>query len=116
MNRLNAAYEATQREQQIALLNKEKELQRAQLQRQRVILAAGVLLFGALVLTYVLQRRSERRYRVLRGLLPICASCKKIRDDRGAWQPMEHYISARSDADFTHGYCPTCSEKALAEL
>ena len=116
LNRLNAAYEATQREQQIALLNKEKELQRAQLQRQRVILAAGVLLFGALVLTYVLQRRSERRYRVLRGLLPICASCKKIRDDRGAWQPMEHYISARSDADFTHGYCPTCSEKALAEL
>jgi tetratricopeptide (TPR) repeat protein len=130
LNRLNAAYEAAQREQQIALLNTEKELQRAQLQRQRVMLAAGVLLFGALVTLYLLRRRSEQRYRAqaeelqkaidtaqtLRGLLPVCATCKKIRDDRGAWLPMEHYISARSDADFTHGYCPACSEKAMSEL
>ena len=84
---------------------------------------------GVLVLLYVLRRRSERRYRLqaeqlqhaldtaktLRGLLPICAACKKIRDDRGAWQPMETYISARSDADFTHGYCPHCAEQVMLE-
>ena len=129
LNRLNAAYEAAQREQQIALLNKEKELQQAQLQRQRIIGAAGIAVVGALVLLYVARRRSERRYRkqaeelqnaidtarTLRGLLPICASCKKIRDDRGAWQPMEHYISTRSDADFTHGYCPSCSDDLIAD-
>ena len=130
LNRLNTAYEATQREQQIALLNKEGELKEAQLQRQRMAGAGGALLVAALAALFVHRRRSERRYRqqaeelqkaidtakTLRGLLPICASCKKIRDDRGAWQPMEHYISARSDADFTHGYCPACSEHALSEL
>ena len=44
----------------------------------------------------------------LRGILPICASCKQIRDERGAWQPVEVYIRDRSEADFTHGLCPSC--------
>jgi len=47
----------------------------------------------------------------LSGLLPICASCKKIRDDRGYWQRIETYISENSTAQFTHGLCPECSEK-----
>ena len=46
--------------------------------------------------------------KVLRGLLPICASCKKIRGEDGSWQQMEAYISNHSEADFTHGLCPTC--------
>lgn len=129
LNRLNTAYEAAQREQQIALLAKETELQTAQLGRQRVLVVAAALVVGGLVLLYAHRRSSERRYRqqaeelqraidtakTLRGLLPICAACKKIRDDRGSWQPMETYISARSDADFTHGYCPTCAEAAISE-
>lgn len=129
LNRLNTAYEAKQREQQIALLNKEKELQQAEIGRQRALVVGGALVLGALAMLYVHRRQSERRYRTqaeelqraidtaksLRGLLPICAACKKIRDDRGTWQPLETYISARSDADFTHGYCPTCSEEMLNE-
>jgi len=47
----------------------------------------------------------------LSGLLPICASCKKIRNDQGYWQKIETYISDRSDAQFTHGICPECSQK-----
>ncbi|MHB8836458.1 MAG: ANTAR domain-containing response regulator [Candidatus Methylomirabilia bacterium] len=47
----------------------------------------------------------------LRGLLPICASCKKIRDDSGEWKPIEVYISARTDAGFSHGLCPACIPK-----
>lgn len=47
--------------------------------------------------------------RVLGGLLPICASCKKIRDDRGYWNQIEAYIRERSDAEFTHGICPECA-------
>lgn len=42
------------------------------------------------------------------GMLPICASCKKVRDDKGYWSQIETYISERSDADFSHGICPDC--------
>jgi len=44
----------------------------------------------------------------LRGLLPICASCKKIRDDKGYWNELEAYISEHSEAEITHGFCPDC--------
>ncbi len=53
--------------------------------------------------------------RTLRGIIHICASCKKIGDDRGFWHQVERYISDRSDADFTHGYCPTCLEDFLSQ-
>ena len=46
--------------------------------------------------------------KMLRGMLPICAGCKKIRDDRGYWNQMETYIQAHSEADFSHGMCPDC--------
>ena len=52
--------------------------------------------------------------KLLSGLLPICASCKKIRDDNGYWSEVENYISLHSDADFTHGYCPECADKVLS--
>lgn len=54
--------------------------------------------------------------RALSGLLPICASCKKIRDDQGYWQQVEMYVQAHSEAQFTHGFCPDCLEKLLAEI
>ena len=44
----------------------------------------------------------------LKGLLPICGYCKKVRDDRNYWQRVETYISAHSDARFSHGICPDC--------
>ena len=47
----------------------------------------------------------------LSGLLPICAWCKRIRDDDGNWESVETYISVHSDADFTHGICPDCAKK-----
>ncbi|NLF31528.1 MAG: hypothetical protein GX591_11665 [Planctomycetes bacterium] len=46
--------------------------------------------------------------KVLRGLLPICAGCKKIRDDSGYWSTLETYIRTHSEADFSHGLCPDC--------
>jgi ligand-binding sensor domain-containing protein len=49
--------------------------------------------------------------KVLGGLIPICASCKKIRDDRGFWNQLETYIRDHSEASFTHGLCPECAEK-----
>ena len=49
--------------------------------------------------------------KTLSGLLPICAACKKIRDDKGYWNILEQYISEHSDAEFTHGICPECAQK-----
>ncbi len=50
---------------------------------------------------------------ILRGLLPICAWCKKLRDDQGYWKSVEEYISAYTGAEFTHGVCPDCQAKLL---
>jgi PAS domain S-box-containing protein len=52
----------------------------------------------------------------LSGLLPICASCKKIRDDQGYWSQVESYIQKHSDATFTHGICPDCIKKFYPDL
>jgi two-component system cell cycle response regulator len=51
------------------------------------------------------------KVKTLSGLLPICASCKKIRDDKGYWNQIELYIQKNSEAEFTHGICPECLQK-----
>ncbi|MEN6319297.1 MAG: hypothetical protein ABFD82_11150 [Syntrophaceae bacterium] len=53
--------------------------------------------------------------KTLRGLLPICASCKKVRDDKGYWSQIESYITEHSEAEFSHGLCPDCMEKLYPE-
>lgn len=52
----------------------------------------------------------------LSGLLPICASCKKIRDDKGYWTQIESYIRDHSEAEFSHGICPDCAKKMYRDL
>ena len=56
------------------------------------------------------------KVRLLSGFLPICASCKKIRDDKGYWQQIEAYIRDHSEAEFSHGICPDCSERLYPGL
>ncbi len=64
-----------------------------------------------------LRKRTEeleqalREVKVLRGFIPICASCKKIRNDQGYWQLVEAYIREHSEAEFSHGICPDCIKK-----
>ena len=53
---------------------------------------------------------------LLSGLLPICASCKKIRDDKGYWNKIESYISSHAKVEFSHSICPDCAEKLYPEL
>lgn len=53
--------------------------------------------------------------KILKGMLPICASCKKIRDDNGYWHQVESYISKYSDTQFSHGICPDCVKKLYPE-
>jgi len=54
--------------------------------------------------------------KTLSGMLPICAWCKKIRNDEGYWQQIEAYIKSHSDLDFTHGICSDCARKEYPEL
>ena len=60
-------------------------------------------------------QRSVAERRKLTGFLPICANCKKIRNDKEEWEAVETYIQTHSDAEFTHGICPDCSKKLYSE-
>jgi PAS domain S-box-containing protein len=57
------------------------------------------------------RKRAQAQIKTLSGLLPICAWCKKIRDDSGYWRQLEIYVSEHSEADFSHGICPECAEE-----
>jgi len=61
-------------------------------------------------------RALSREVRMLEGLLPICAYCKKIRDDAGRWLAIESYIGQRTEARFSHGICPDCERTHLGAL
>jgi PAS domain S-box-containing protein len=56
------------------------------------------------------------KIKTLRGLIPICAACKNIRDDKGYWHQVEEYIRDHSEAQFSHGICPECSKKLYPEV
>jgi len=49
--------------------------------------------------------------RTLQGILPICASCKRIKNERGGWEALESFVRLRTDAEFSHGLCPDCAAR-----
>jgi DNA-binding NtrC family response regulator len=61
-------------------------------------------------------QEAQNTINTLRGFIPICSVCKKIRDDGGYWQQIETYIRARSDAEFSHTYCPDCYANATLAI
>ena len=61
-------------------------------------------------------RQALASIKTLKGLLPICTSCKKIRDDQGYWHQVESYIGTHSGADFSHGICPDCAKQLYPNL
>jgi len=60
--------------------------------------------------------RALEEIKTLRGILPICSNCKKIRDDKGYWNQVEVYVHERTEAEFSHGICPQCMEKLYPEF
>jgi len=56
------------------------------------------------------------RVKTLSGLIPICASCKKVRNDAGYWESVEVYIRDHTDAEMTHGLCPDCMQRLLMDM
>jgi PAS domain S-box-containing protein len=63
----------------------------------------------------ILREMRENELKTLRGLLPICVKCKKIRDDEGYWNQIEIYLKKHADVDFTHGFCPDCMKELYPE-
>ncbi len=61
------------------------------------------------------KKNALTRIKALDGLIPICSTCKKIRDDKGYWNLIESYIESHSDAAFSHGICPDCSDNLYGE-
>ena len=61
-------------------------------------------------------RKALEHVKLLSGLLPICMWCKKIRDDQGYWNAIEHYLGQHSEAEFSHGICPDCKRKYSGEM
>lgn len=76
---------------------------------------SGVAVMWAVVAIRRRQRAAEARLRILQGLLPICASCKRIRGGDDHWQALESYISQHSEASFTHSLCPECFAKYMRD-
>jgi len=56
-------------------------------------------------------KKALNEIKTLHGLIPICANCKKVRNDQGYWQMVEEYVSEHSDVTFSHGICPDCYKK-----
>ncbi len=54
--------------------------------------------------------------KTLRGILPICGRCKKIRNDQGYWSEVEHFVREHSEAEFSHGFCPDCLQRELDSI
>jgi hypothetical protein len=83
-----------------------------------------LIVYGALAFAYrTLQdrtvervRQAEEESRELKALIPICAYCRKVRDDEGYWHGVESYLAARTGSDLSHGVCPDCLEQVTAEL
>jgi len=81
-----------------------------------------ITLLALLVMAFLVHRfrrdldAAFTQIKTLKGILPICCSCKKIRDDQGYWQQLEHYLQEHSEADLSHGICPDCARKLYPGL
>jgi hypothetical protein len=99
----------------------------------RVVFCAGLLFSVLLSGVCFFSQRSSRKaaetsranaalqgaldtVKTLEGLLPICSSCKRVRDDTGYWSQIDTYLSENTDASLSHGYCPECAAKAFQDF
>lgn len=93
----------------IAEVKLELSQARQEIERRKAVEAERDRVIGEL-------KKSLSEVKTLRGFLPICANCKKIRDDQGYWNRIETYIQQHSEAEFSHGICPECAKKLYPGL
>jgi hypothetical protein len=82
--------------------------------RESIFESIIILLIGGRIVYHTFQLFKQMRY--LEGMLPVCASCKKIRVAKDEWQQIEAYIRDRSEAEFSHSICPDCAKKLYPEF
>jgi DNA-binding response OmpR family regulator len=70
----------------------------------------------ARIRTHIELKHARDEIRTLRGILPVCANCKSIRNDTGEWETMETYLHEHSEAEFSHGLCPACLKKLYPQM
>lgn len=70
----------------------------------------------ARVKTHIELKRACEEIKTLRGIIPICANCKKVRNDDGFWEQVETYVGSHTEAVFSHGLCPDCRKKLFGNL
>jgi hypothetical protein len=76
--------------------------------------SAFIAFLGVHIIKYT--KKMFRRMKYIEGILPVCASCKRIRDEKGQWHEIESYICGKSEAEFTHGLCPECVNQLYPEF
>ncbi|SHO49307.1 hypothetical protein [Desulfopila aestuarii] len=82
--------------------------------RESLVESVVIAIVGIVIVYYT--HRIFERMKYLEGILPVCASCKKIRDQENKWHQIESYIRDRTDADFSHSICPECAARLYPGL
>lgn len=128
--KVQTQFEKLKREQHVAALSLAVEQERT---IRLAVMGVAVFLVGLVVVALLglrRQRQTNRQLReqtelaqkqrtelkILEGMLPICSVCKSIRDEDGSWVKLESYLHGHSEASFTHGYCPDCARRIIAEM
>ena len=112
-------YEIETKTRENDILSQQNEIQQLQISRGKLLRNfLIVLVFIALVVifTTIVLYLKQRQIKTLKGLVPICASCKSIRNDKGYYEKLEKYISDHTEANFSHDLCPDCIKKLEPEL
>jgi hypothetical protein len=137
---LSMEYEQEKNQREIELVQQEATIQHLSLQNKTymLIVSIAILVFfsGGIVIRSVMVQRRHReleqkksaleelnkelndkiaQIHVLSGLLPICADCKSIRNDKGYWEQVEGYLTQHSDVKFSHGFCPQCTKELFPD-
>jgi len=82
--------------------------------RESLFETLGIMIIAVIIINHT--NRIFKKMKYLEGLFSVCASCKRIKDEKGNWQQIETYIRERSEAEFSHGICPECAEKLYPEF
>ncbi|MFP4547309.1 MAG: tetratricopeptide repeat protein [Fidelibacterota bacterium] len=112
-------FEVEQKDQENKFLLQQNKIQQLRIQRSRLLrnflyAAVGIIVIISLFAIYLVLK--QRQIKRLYGLVPICTSCKKIRNDSGYYEQLEEYVAENSEASFSHGICPDCMEELYPDL
>jgi len=112
-------YEIDKKTRENDILAQQNKIQELLIGRVRLVRNFMIIMFVlalfAIVFTFFLYLK-QKQIKTLKGLIPICANCKNIRNDKGYYEKLEKYISDHTEADFSHGMCPDCIRKLEPEL